>query len=162
MTMNPALTPDEWATETFSPSHWGLVAHSENELSVRCPDNREIFKEQDRHKLAGLALHNQPFGFTREMVRCLRDLGHYNQSREDSALAHEALLPSRGRIMEMTIPEQQVAQVVEKAKELMADPRCTVKLERGTKNAPRFGDVYNCAEWDGSYTLTISVPPEDA
>lgn len=97
--MNPALTKEEWAAKEFRPSYWGVVALGETELSVRCPDNREIFVGEDRAKLAAFCLDGQEFGFTREMIRCLRDLGHYNQSPEDRDLAYsaienlEALLP---------------------------------------------------------------------
>lgn len=100
--MKPALTAQEWERGTFSPSHWGLVAHSENELSVRCPDNREIFKERDRHKLAALCLHGQPFGFTREDVAVLREFRQASvyevsddekDACDDLADRIEALLP---------------------------------------------------------------------
>jgi len=49
--------------------------------------------------LGALALHGQPFGFTREMLRAMREYDHYLQSDEDRELAErgfdniEALLP---------------------------------------------------------------------
>lgn len=70
--MKAALTEKEWRILEFRPSYWGDVSKTENELFVRCPDNREIFTPSDQHKLAALCLHNQEFGFTREHATAIR------------------------------------------------------------------------------------------
>lgn len=63
--------------------------------------------------------------------------------------------------MGMTISEEQAARVLEKAEELMANPSCTVTVEAGTKDATQPGDAIRKIEYDGSYKLTIFIPPEE-
>ena len=56
-------------------------------------------RDGSRHAQAAVALHGQSFGFTRDMLRALRELGHPSQTIEDMDLANvaidriEALLP---------------------------------------------------------------------
>ena len=77
-----ALTPEWW-------ERWeGAYYWDPMELDTR---EGRVPTLLTRKGTAGLALANQEFGFTHEMITALRDLGHYNQSEEDSKLAHEAI-----------------------------------------------------------------------
>jgi hypothetical protein len=69
----PALTAEEWALRQFyrrerpqRDPHFVCV--DDEGLRV---ESEEPIGPQNRHALAALALHDQPFGFTREMVAAL-------------------------------------------------------------------------------------------
>ena len=64
-------------------------------------------------------------------------------------------------MMQPVLTETEVERVMGKARELLAHPECVVSMEMGTKDATRPGDAISKMEYDGSYTLTISIPPED-
>jgi len=109
--MKPALTREEWkefvregwvkigvdlTVETSAHERSGFwICHSFGECA-------EPSKGKERHALAALCLYDQPFGFTREHVRALRDFGHYNQTSEDRNLALEAL-----KLMEALLPPEE-------------------------------------------------------
>jgi|SRR5688572_8430548 len=90
----PALTPEEWAEALFvgtNPPPGGQIR-----FTVRGPETW--------HRMAAVALHGKPFGFTREKLSALLALvdrldGHAELSDEDRALVDwhtdriEALLP---------------------------------------------------------------------
>ena len=106
--ITPALTPEEWESKELA---WPTVALSttgdKGELSVwdgELDDDSHFVKvkDSDRHSLAALALHGQPFGFTHEDVALLREEAegewngaHMEQGRKLLVLAAriEALLP---------------------------------------------------------------------
>lgn len=100
MTVKPALTAEEWAEVLECAFVEGMVAGA-----VYGADMADIGRPKERHALAALCLHNQPFGFTRGDVRYLRacaDIvgevqgGHYHtEEGELHRIADriEALLP---------------------------------------------------------------------
>jgi hypothetical protein len=59
--IRPALTPEEWAEILAAPRVWRSEAE-------------RIAFEAGRHAQAALCLHGQPFGFTHEDVKFLRDV----------------------------------------------------------------------------------------
>jgi len=115
--IKPALTREEWARKGVNRS-WGFVqAEIEYAGTVR-PDGEEAdddavwvigadesiyFDGDDRHALAALCLHGQPFGFTWEDVDLLQEAAIKGRSVTDGpdpdfwGLADriEALLPPR-------------------------------------------------------------------
>lgn len=120
--IKPALTEKEWKLESFErtfvetepyPQTETFSAHLDPGLTVRCEGESVNVPEGARHALAALALFDQPFGFTREDVRVLREaadrddaeLQAGNNARTDidtvalRSLADriEALLPSEGK-----------------------------------------------------------------
>ena len=60
MSINPALTPDEWADKIAR--GWGYRGIV------------EMVEAGEFHAAVALMCHGQPFGFTREMIRALADL----------------------------------------------------------------------------------------
>jgi len=80
--MKPALTAEEWA----SFPNWPLAElPSNDDLPLYYPS---------KHGIAAANLHGQPFGFTREDVRVLRqEAGYYHDGIADLADRIEALLP---------------------------------------------------------------------
>ena len=100
--IKPALNAEEWAEWLKSPAAnsrspfmaeqaWGAMfgSHADSGKSLR-------------HAHGAIALHGQPFGFTREMVRELRLLGHPSQHHEGIALACDAI----DRIEALLPPEE--------------------------------------------------------
>ena len=87
-TVRPALTPEEWEAEK-RPQYWRAdrpcIRTEYDGLRVELDDvstgEPELFGSvlvpaEDRHALAALALHGQPFGFTRKDVALLRSIAH--------------------------------------------------------------------------------------
>lgn len=79
--VTPALTPEEWATKTRNgsdPAYFPvrtikLAEYSDaegvwNSLTLKGQGGAVLVNHPDLHALAALALHGQPFGFTREDV----------------------------------------------------------------------------------------------
>ena len=121
-TVQPALTADEWESlgARFSRHHnplerwlrvirlgWhdddkGVALDLEHDVTTRTGWDRVVTRVQvetadERHALAALALHGQPFGFTRADVDALRnlcaDLHPYCQPFHSLADRIAALLP---------------------------------------------------------------------
>ena len=112
MTVKPALTAEEWeegrmgddralvVTDTQARWDFNLALRNGGEAIVTYADDfyyGSAFQGEERHGLAALCLHNQPFGFTREDVEMLLEpsLSPEGQmeEREDLARRIEALLP---------------------------------------------------------------------
>lgn len=114
--VKPALTPEEWGPNpTINPVFRGWASAEDSGsfalhgrvLRVTASDKRTgraitLNVTDERHALAALALHGQPFGFTREDVGRIRNAadfyrmqGYTNQPYDLFALAAriEALLP---------------------------------------------------------------------
>ena len=90
--MKHALTPDEWVgypkVYFRRPRRIGKSGPSDQGYGVEITGPNDspggpgmwvwddswavLIQEPDRHKLAAIALHNQPFGFTKEDVQFLR------------------------------------------------------------------------------------------
>ena len=69
--IQPALTPEEWAETTSDPDHAVWPPDSLwYDLSGRSPTSSLAAA---KHAVAADALHGQPFGFTWEDVRMLRE-----------------------------------------------------------------------------------------
>lgn len=69
--VKPALTPEEWAEVTEDAKYFAdAITESADNLATAF---FEIKEQGTRHALAALALHGQPFGFTREDVRNLQE-----------------------------------------------------------------------------------------
>ena len=99
--MKPALTAEEWEDITALaaiPDYWDESQRADQvEYSINTVDHPNF------HRAAALALYGQPFGFTREDVAWLQDIGqHFDKmglihldSRDAYSLADriEALLP---------------------------------------------------------------------
>jgi hypothetical protein len=74
--IRPALTAEEWERGEsddafFTPESWGNAPPGE--LWV-FDDSHGSTRIMDRHGLAALALHEQPFGFTHRDMDILRDV----------------------------------------------------------------------------------------
>lgn len=74
-TVQPALTREEWGRCERAFEYWGrMKLHSDGRLEVRDTVNHpSLLYNDEKHALAALALHQQPFGFTREDVEDLED-----------------------------------------------------------------------------------------
>lgn len=74
-TITPALTREEWAEATNDQYYLSdMVEEAADDLAASFPvgpDDKSFAPNTRRHALAALALHGQPFGFTREDVRRL-------------------------------------------------------------------------------------------
>lgn len=73
----PALTPDEWACGAMSRA-W----LEDGRVKVNGEDDG-IYEGVDRHALAALALHGQPFGFTADLLKRLRHAPSLGQVSDD-------------------------------------------------------------------------------
>jgi hypothetical protein len=77
----PALTPEEWAEpySTFDDEHgiWPIV--DDDGFLLSCDDSyySTLLSPGERHALAALCLHGQPFGFTWDDVALLREAAGY-------------------------------------------------------------------------------------
>lgn len=105
--IKPALTPEEWASH-YSDGNLGEDGVEEALLYA----SRKIAECIDsigpnRHALAALALHGQPFGFGRYDVVMLRDAAaHFAGSRNTAAgLQHLAMTSLAARIEALLPPE---------------------------------------------------------
>ena len=102
--IQPALAPEDWAKRKV-PDEYAVIREplwdGEADSEVFADGH---FTGQDRHALAALALHGQPFGFTRNDVEALRAIlpapgetwhDAYGRREELASLADriEALLP---------------------------------------------------------------------
>lgn len=115
--IKPALTPEEWASrdrQDVCIDHAGRIAISSEVWmdnsdgdAYRVSVTATIDDVEGRHAIAAFALHGQPFGFTWEDVRRLRELDGHWESRDGGPLAPAtwpgaladriaALLPPRG------------------------------------------------------------------
>jgi len=95
--IQPALTAEEWAFELED----GTIAETVR-LACGEPIPMNSNDTYSPHQIAALALHGQPFGFTREHVTLLDYLAHDcsgPMSRQVDALIEiiEALLPPEAR-----------------------------------------------------------------
>ena len=101
--IGPALTPDEWAragsASTVVASDGG-VYFGERKPGRMGVEALRVDVASERHALAALALHGQPFGFTNDDARALNDAivylhnHHYDASKIASiARRIAALLP---------------------------------------------------------------------
>lgn len=110
----PALSAEEWEKAKDARFAWrmfgwddgaGAILHDDGRLEVNWDgavyDQEMQCVTTSRHALAALALHGQPFGFTREDVRFLRDVDVFAFT-EDAQMAQSiaariaALLPPEG------------------------------------------------------------------
>jgi hypothetical protein len=67
--VKPALTPEEWATKPY------IAGWDDGSVFPVCPSWPWITADSDverPHAVAAIALHGQPFGFSREDVDALR------------------------------------------------------------------------------------------
>jgi len=94
--IKPALTAEEWVEGRTA--NGNVYTTIDGVLWLESGD-KKLIVVSSRAKMAALCLHNQPFGFTRDMLRALRELGHPSQTMESMDLADaaidriEALLP---------------------------------------------------------------------
>lgn len=83
---HPALTAGEWV-EARAPIHdryceeAEVAEGSEGKLHIGCGHIGVTVQQADRAKLAALALHGQPFGFTQADVERLMGLARWLQDR---------------------------------------------------------------------------------
>ena len=87
--MKPALTPEEWAHR----EKWGAIAVGS------ASDPRP-------HALAALALHGQPFGFTREDVEWLREMVDSDTNPETAPVEFNAMCLSLAARIEALLPPE--------------------------------------------------------
>ena len=97
MEVKPALTAEEWENgverEDFSAYLRPLALDGTSRLAVAVHASPlgGTGLSGDLHALGALCLFGQPFGFTREMVGALRELGHPSQEQDQMDLAHQAI-----------------------------------------------------------------------
>jgi|SRR5579872_1655754 len=114
-TVRPALTAEEWRTAAVRRSDTGIPPLTEayiyaGSLNAARGDDAVMIDKAALHALAALALHEQPFGFTRDDVKLLRGpaysaLLEVARDGEESALADDALALAR-RIAALLPPEE--------------------------------------------------------
>lgn len=72
----PALTWEEWRASAYLSggivANWQM-AESDREWLILETDDEERLSRPQRHALAALCLYQQPFGFTQDDVRLLKD-----------------------------------------------------------------------------------------
>ena len=99
MTLKAAMTKEEWAAkETPGNGDWqdkrdGTVARLEydpSELYVWVESGFRVALGS-HHAVAALCLHEQPFGFTREMLRLASNAGVHDLANQDEIDATEAI-----------------------------------------------------------------------
>src|SRR5687768_15322393 len=73
--IKPALTPEEWKAGAFLERD-GACAYLWPDGTFDVDGNR--VEGRERHAVAALALHGQPFGFTRADLATLRDAIRYD------------------------------------------------------------------------------------
>ena len=99
MTLKPALTAEEWKMELFKTisGHEVFLDHEGDVGFIHRNNPHEgvgLIDCEDRHSLAALCLHEQPFGFTRADVRGLRYREQQAPAFWDDLIARiEAFLP---------------------------------------------------------------------
>lgn len=99
--MKPALTPEEWERQGCD----GLFTDGEGSVYCGYHDDVPI----DRHGAAALCLHDQPFGFTHEMLDAILKLvkDGYAGVDHERTWPHVALaLGAAARIEALMPPEQ--------------------------------------------------------
>ena len=69
--MKAALTREEGREEEKDFTRGNVFIDGENDIGLIPAVS--LFDAEERHALAALALHNQEFGFTREMVSAIRE-----------------------------------------------------------------------------------------
>lgn len=97
--MKPALTKEEWA---FLESGKVFIAVGTREVNILIDGGTCAVPIADPHATAALCLHNQEFGFTREMVEALGEALSSSECDVDvGCLANEAVV----RIAALLPPE---------------------------------------------------------
>lgn len=98
--INPAMTADEWRAMEYAPSGADLIASIDDVGAVDLLQREQsvYLTGKERHVVAALCLHGQPFGFTREDVTFLRMVENaaapmYGNFLRDLAARIAALLP---------------------------------------------------------------------
>lgn len=71
--LKPALKPEDWASRGVMFGSRGAAVLRGSTLTVGWDSEGVSMEGRERHALAALALHGQPFGFTWEMVDALRE-----------------------------------------------------------------------------------------
>ena len=104
--IKPALTAEEWAngrTEkgyTFNRVGVDVWFGSPNETDP-------LMMVQNRHAVAAVCLHDQPFGFTREMVDAVRVLDSLNAMKWDEVKALWVLVRQMTDHVEALLPPEE-------------------------------------------------------
>lgn len=107
--ITPALTAEEWAEQRIDRRDHDTITLSPDTGGITVADGFEggYVSSDDRHALAALALHGQPFGFTWDDVRFLRHEAAAAREMHGELIAEsfdfdalaariEALLPPEG------------------------------------------------------------------
>ena len=99
MSVQPALTPEEWREDVPATRDTMTIVHGDVYFAgLRV-------HHTDRHGLAAICLYGQPFGFTREDVQMLRFLCDKAPYDEEDARLERALLSLADRIEALLPPE---------------------------------------------------------
>lgn len=100
--MKPALTAKEWTEKRYETQallgEATVQVDEEDDVYISPTAMGAFFRATDRHALAALLLYGQPFGFSREDVKHLRDRGSNCEWCISLADRIEALLPPEGRL----------------------------------------------------------------
>ena len=117
-TIRPALTREEWGKWTGCGGFRSLerTLDDPNELYVRDSKNGVLVlpdahfehgvRGRARHALAALALHQQPFGFTREDVAWLREMVDSDTNPETAPVEFNAMCLSLAARIEALLPPE--------------------------------------------------------
>jgi len=106
--VEPALTAEEWVDNTSARSDWSVTPYHDTPFVNWFEGNHGSCLAVSQHALVALALHGQPFGFTREDAELVRDcigmewdrgerdeMDALKKRLESLAARIEALLPPR-------------------------------------------------------------------
>ena len=78
--IKPALTAEEWArggrANAPRPGDWAFI-NGAGSVTIQTAEGGPVFVDGERHALAALCLHGQPFGFTWEMWRAVLSSLYY-------------------------------------------------------------------------------------
>jgi hypothetical protein len=118
--VKPALTSAEWEDEGYHLVEDAGARITSGFLYVQGWDDAFCLHER-RHALAALALYNQPFGFTREDVKLLREkVGPFNADRAIYAYevaeirSIEAVIASLADRIEALLPPENISDFIRK------------------------------------------------
>ena len=106
--MKPALTAEEWRRQRGGPYHAFLVNFGRCSCGVPRVVNLydPSVEPKQSHKLAALALHGQPFGFTREDVDWLRGQIDSDTNPETAPVEFNAFAASLAARIEALLPPE--------------------------------------------------------
>lgn len=102
-TIAPALPPDVWERILAAPPEITIESSTQGESDVSVIP---VTRPHQRHAMAAIALYGQPFGFTREDVRFLREDAETHRMEPEDWHADVPILLSLAARIEALLPPE--------------------------------------------------------